>query len=248
VGFVCVECKDYFLIKNNIKMNVILFDIGCGTGQRAEDWALNNKNAHVFCFDAQLEMIEEAKKHADVVKSKTKTDRVHVIYAAVTCDATNTGGSNSVSLHKLNDKSSASLLRISEGNVKRWLYPPGRVYFKHIDTINVPAIRMEKFITDRRLPLINFVRIETQGTALDVLKSFGKKIDIVMEFAIKVHTIPFDIYEGQTNIDELIDFMMINGFSVYKRQSWSRDQEAILWFINKKAQPKLLLHLDAPEI
>ena len=149
-----------------------------------------------------------------------------------------------------NDRSSCSLLPFTEDReaIKKWKYPPGRVFFRNTGTIEVPAIRMDKFIADRRLDRITFVRIESQGTPLDVVKSFGRQISKVLEFAIKVHTIDYDLYQNQTTREELIEYMDNQGFSVYVTQSWSRNQEEIIWFVNRKfARSGHMLHLDYPD-
>ena len=153
-----------------------------------------------------------------------------------------------IPLYCANDKSSCSILPFAgKESIKRWLYPPGRVFFRTTETVQVHAIRMDKFIIDRRLNRITFVRIESQGTGLDVVKSFGQQISKVMEFAIKVHTIPFDIYQNQTTKQELIDYLDKKGFSVYGAQKWSRDQEEIIWFVNRKfSRSGHLMHLDFP--
>jgi FkbM family methyltransferase len=221
----------------------VYLDIGCGNGNRALEWLDGNIDAHAFCFDPLDECYTAAKKIAPQTKIKQLV-RMHPVHAAITANTPLFGGS--AKFYCANDRSSCSLLPFADRNsIKKWLYPPGRLYFKTISTITVPTMRMDKFLMDRRIDQIIFCRIETQGTSLDVLKSFGKRINNVMEFAIKVHVTDFDLYKGQTHKDELVSFMNSHGFIVYKTRKWSRDQEEVIWFVNKKAHKSpRLRHFD----
>jgi len=225
-------------------MQFVLFDIGSGNASRAVKWVTNNKRAHVFCFDP---LDECHGKGLSAAKDKYVKGRLHVYPLAVTASAHFEG--QKVPFYICNDKSSCSLLPFADKPaITRWKYPPGRVSFRTTKVVEVPSIRMDKFIIDRRLERILFVRIETQGTALDVVKSFGQQISKVMEFAIKVHTVPYDIYQNQTKKDELVEYMHSKGFSVYGVQPWSRNQEEIIWFASRKyARAGQFLHLDYPE-
>jgi FkbM family methyltransferase len=225
-------------------MQWVMFDIGSGNSSRAVKWLINDRRAHAFCFDPLNECYE---KGCTAAKDKYVKGRLHVFPLAVTSNAPLEG--HTVPMYCANDRSSCSLLPFGDiSDIKQWKYPAGRVFFRTTDVIQVPAIRMDKFIVDRRLERISFVRVETQGTALDVVRSFGQHISKVMEFAIKVHTVPFDIYQNQTTKKELLDYMDSKGFNVYGAQSWSRGQEEIIWFVNLKyARSGHLMHLDFPE-
>ena len=133
-----------------------------------------------------------------------------------------------------NDRSSCSLLPWGTAEaIKSWKYPPGKIHFKTTGVRQVQAIRMDKFLIDRRIARIMFVRIETQGTALDVLKSFGNQIGNVMEFAIKVHVTDFDVYQNQTHKTDLVEYMNEHGFSIYNTKPQSQNQEEVIWFVNR---------------
>jgi len=222
-------------------LDFVLFDIGCGNGYRASQWALNDKKAHVFCFDPLEDCIKQALQKS---KDKYIIGRMHPFQVAVSANATPNGTECVVPFYCANDVSSCSLLRFGGGGaISKWKYPPGKTYFKTVATIQVPIIRMDKFMADRRISRVLFARIETQGTALDAIKSFGKRIRDVMEFAIKVHTIDYEIYEGQTRKADLIEYMNTHGFSIYGLKPYSREQEEIIYFVNR-AFNKQSLHLD----
>ncbi len=217
------ECND--------PLNFVMIDIGSGNGSRAAQWANKYKQVHVFCFDP----LEEANAQALTLQN----DRLHVYKIAISSHP------GELQFFRANDLSSCSLLPFGDHNaIKQWKYPPGKLYFKTTQNIQVSTIRMDKFLTDRRIPRVMFVRIETQGTALDVVQSFGKEIKNVLEFAIKVHVTEFDIYENQTHKKELIEYMNENGFSVYDMRSYSQNQEEIIWFVNRVYVKHVMTHND----
>jgi FkbM family methyltransferase len=228
-------------------LNFVIFDIGCGNGSRAAQWATQDKGAHVFCFDPLEECIVQAvqKSSHDSVKG-----RLHPVQTAVSSVAlaVSVGMGITAPFYIANDLSSCSLLPLGTPEaILKWKYPPGKVHFRTVGTRQVPLIRMDKFMADRRITRVIFCRIETQGTALDVLKSFGKRLRDVMEFAVKVHVTDFEIYAGQTQKQDLLEFMNSNGFALYGIEKYSRDQEEIIWFVNRAFAKQALLHLDFPK-
>lgn len=217
-------------------MKTVFLDIGSGDGSRAQNWVAIDRNAHVFCFDPIEKNYLAAKKRSNSTRvGPTGLERLHAVKAAVSASATNINEPNVAKFYCANDMSSCSLLPFEEASITKWKYPPGKIFFKTIDIIEVPTVRIDNFLLERRIEHVAFVRIETQGSALDVLKSFGKKLQSVMEFAIKVHTEKndFAIYQGQTRKDDLVAFMSKNGFSIYDKIEWSRGQEEIIWFVNR---------------
>ena len=206
-----------------------MFDIGSGDSSRAVEWLRCDHVAHVFCFDPLKELCNND------AAANAKKKRLHVFNVAVSSKAHSDDAT--ATLYCLNDLSSCSLLPLTSNrsNVKRWQYPPGKLYFKTVEAREVPIIRMDKFMADRRISRVLFVRIEAQGNALDVLASFGKRISDVLEFAIKVHTTDFPIYDGQTTKVELIDFMRAKGFFIYAEpMQMSKEQEEVIYFLNKR--------------
>lgn len=217
-------------------LDFVFLDIGCGNCFRATEWLKKDLQAHAYCFDPLEECIASAKRKS------LKQPRLHPYQVAVSAKAISS--ESEAPFYCANDKSSCSLLPFETKSVKLWKYPPGRLYFKTVATHQVPIIRMDKFLKDRRITRVLFARIEAQGSALDVLQSFGTHIVDVMEFAIKVHVTDFDLYQKQTKKAELIEFMKQKGFSVYGIEAYSMHQEEIIWFANRRYEPNSMLHLD----
>lgn len=203
-------------------LNFVMIDIGSGLGNRAAQWLKNNKDVHVFCFDP----LEECYVHATQLANREK--RMHVFKTAVSSRV------GDFPFYCTNDLSSCSLLPLGTASaIKTWKYPPGKIHFKTTDVRQVQTTRMDKFLIDRRITRVMFVRVETQGTALDVVRSFGDQIGNVMEFAIKVHVTDFDLYQNQTHKTDLVEYMNECGFSIYDLKPQSQNQEEVIWFVNR---------------
>lgn len=223
-----------------MQLNNVFIDIGCGAGQRAAQWCNRYRDSMVYCFEPQHELYQRAEHESH---KRGCEGRMHVFPVVITSTIDQEG--EHVAFHIANDTSSSSMLPFDKQGVKLWKYPPGRLYFKNTETRHLPAMRMGKFLVDRRIERVAFCRIETQGNAIDTLRSFGTQIKKVSEFAVKVHAVDFQVYENQTHRDELIAFMREKGFVVYATRSYSCDQEEIIWFANKNTLKMAgLPHLD----
>jgi FkbM family methyltransferase len=228
-----------------MQLDQVFLDIGCGSGQRAAQWCDKYRGAMVFCF----EPLKEAFELAQLASRKKPCDgRMHVFPVAISALSNSVVDGTKIPMYVANDASSTSMLPFSPEGVKRWRYPPGRLYFKTTETRQVPAMRIDKFLADRRIQRVASVRIETQGNTLDTLRSFGKRLRDVSEFIIKVHTTEYELYYGQTTKSELVDFMRRHGFAIYATRKYSRDQEEFIWFVNGKVlRTATLPHLDLEE-
>lgn len=236
-------------------LECVFLDIGSGGANHALRWLSKNKRAHAFCFDPQEECFQQA---TDAAK---KQPRLHPYSLAVSAAASSSNADTDAvpeldkntllierpaTFYEANDRSSSSLLPFNPEGVGEWKNPDGRAPFRTLAARQVSTVRMDEFLDARRIATVAFARIETQGSALDVVKSFGAHITSVMEFAIKVHVTDFDIYTGQTHKEELDAFMRTQGFSIYGTVPCSKEQEAIVWYVNKRFLLRNMEHFDAP--
>lgn len=197
-------------------------DIGAGSTRDAARWLRASEPlAEAWCFDPGT--------HAFATDLPSRRHpRVHVVRAAVTASHADT-----VPFHVANDPGASSLLPFGP-DVKLWRYPLGRVRFRTVRTVQVPALRMDDLIVSRGIPDLAFVRVDVCGAALDVLRSFGDHISTVNELAVKVHTTPHQIYRGQATTEDVIRYMDQAGFELAAERPISFDQEAVVWFRNRK--------------
>jgi len=100
---------------------------------------------------------------------------------------------------------SSSLLKL--GTHKKY-YPQ----IDFVQTVNVPAKRMDDFIEDFSIPIqnYNFVNIDIQGAELPALKSFGKYLKNIEFIYAEVNQ--EQLYEDCSMIEDIDFFLKENGF------------------------------------
>jgi len=90
---------------------------------------------------------------------------------------------------------------------------------------------------------IDFLKIDTQGHDLEVIKSLGDKISCVKEIVAEVQIVDFELYKGGTKKSDMVNYMKSNGFEIHQIQKYSKDQEENIWFVNTKFNNYLHLGL-----
>ena len=96
----------------------------------------------------------------------------------------------------------------------------GSSYYKELgndiwDNIKPKLMKSEKLdsiIDNRELPLPNYIKIDTQGSELDVLKGFSKNINYEKLYFIELELSLYRINNGSPLIQEVIDFMTKKDF------------------------------------
>ena len=77
-------------------------------------------------------------------------------------------------------------------------------------SIKVECIDMDSVISNLNLNHIDICKIDTEGTALDVLKSFGKQINIVRSLQLESEI--QKSWESQSLYPDIRDFLQNNNF------------------------------------
>lgn len=73
-----------------------------------------------------------------------------------------------------------------------------------------------------------FVKIDTQGFEMEILRGFGSRINEVIGWQIELSVTPF--YEGQPKMEEVISCMRDNGFSLWRILPGLRDPSTLQAF------------------
>lgn len=200
-----------------------IFDIGAGDGTKSIQWLLDKDNVLVYAFEPDPRQFAKLIESRNALDAKDKR-RIQIFNVAIT----NTKD-NLVDLYVCNDQSSSSILPFVEENTTRWKYPPGRYFFKTIDVIKVPAVRLDDFMIAHSVQHIDFLCIEAQGVANKVLESLGpKKLRHVKEILCKVHAIDFDVYQNQAQEVAVCEYLQKNDFEIVNKENYSRNQERFI--------------------
>ena len=77
--------------------------------------------------------------------------------------------------------------------------------------------RLDTFMQENKIDHIDFLKIDTQGYDFKVIKGLGERLKDIKEIEVEVQIIP--LYKGSFTKQELIDYMILNNFSVEEDQT-----------------------------
>lgn len=171
-------------------MNII--EIGANDGGNTINFS---KNSNVWCFEPNphyAKLLDEMFINNSNVKilQKAVSDFNGKAYFYISVDGA------SSSLNKL------TKFAISKTNIR------------YIDRVLVDVVRMDSFLGDNNINIVDYFYCDAQGQDLNILKSFGDKIGIIQYGKIEV-TLKEELYSDVSNdVDEAIQFLTNSGFEI----------------------------------
>ena len=81
-----------------------------------------------------------------------------------------------------------------------------------------------------RIPRVDFLKIDTQGADLAVLRSAGSRLRDIAKITVEVDVTPNRLYQGSASKDEIAVFMQNSGFEMVGDETQSDGQEENLTF------------------
>jgi FkbM family methyltransferase len=199
---------------------MLIFDIGASNGIFSKKYS---KNATVYAFEPNKTNIIKLKENCGNINN------YNIIEKAIS------DKEGEVDFFEANYTNSSSLLPFTYDVVK-WKNPSNTTpMLKTVNKYKVSTIRLDNFIEQENYHnmIIDFIKIDTQGHDLNVIKSLGKYIKNVREILCEVQITNFELYKDQSNKNDLLSYMKENNFEIRKIQPWSHNQEENIWFINK---------------
>lgn len=216
-------------------MNPIIIDIGAAKGLKTKKWINHLKKGIYYCVEPLPTNFNILHLNIDTLLKKINTEcfvKVNMFNIAIN----NVEGY--LDFYVSPYANSSSLLQILPGNIEKWKNPMGTddIKFEDIKEIKVEAKRFDTFLIENNLEnkVIDFIKIDTQGNDLNVVKSLGDKIYNVREIMLEVQVTKFEYYKGQSKKKDTVKYMLSKGFRIYKTLKQSFNQEENIWFINKK--------------
>lgn len=199
---------------------MLIFDIGASNGIFSKKYS---QTALIYAFEPNKTNIIKLKENCGNINN------YNIIEKAIS------DKEGVVEFFEANYTNSSSLLPFTN-EVTKWKYStPNKDMLKTQSIYKVNTIRLDTFIEQENYHnmIIDFIKIDTQGHDLNVIKSLGKYIKNVREILCEVQITNFELYKDQSNKNELLIYMKENNFEIRKVQSWSHNQEENIWFINK---------------
>lgn len=238
------ECVDITLRDRNIKetyylssKNNIMYkdysrihvDVGANEGHNILHFAKNEPNTFVIGFEPMPELVERIKSQSSHLKN------LMIVETAVS-DYNGTSKFNISPQSQYGDYSCSSLLNFSDKSKTEWV---GREDFVFINEIEVKVITLKDFIIKNEIPRIDYLKVDTQGSDLNVLKGLGDLLSIVVEGNLEAATQTDVLYNGQNTQEQSIEFLENAGFEIVRIESNDVEcNEVNIHFKNKN--PKTL--------
>jgi len=126
------------------------------------------------------------------------------------------------------DVGSSSLLPFNQEGLRRWV---GGHLMKVESRVSVPTIRLDCFMDWAGISKVDYLKIDTQGADLSVLKSAGERIRDIRKIMLEVAVTPVPLYEGAATRPEVIAYLKHYGFVLKNVESQYYDQEENLTFV-----------------
>lgn len=168
-------------------------DVGCNRGSYAFGW-LSNPEIRVFAFEPNPVLYAE-------LKAK-ETDRFKIFDNAV-------GITEGVQKFNIGQNDATSSLKN---------FAEECTAFKYSHAIDVNVVRLDKFCEAHNIDVVDHIKIDAQGSDLEVLKSFGEHIRKVKEIMVEafINNDSF-IYEDEVKESQVAEYLTAFGFKLINR-------------------------------
>ena len=203
-------------------MKIARFDVGANNGNDSIEVAKNNHNLQVYGFEPTPELNY-------IIESRVRLENI-TNYNLVKCAVSDFEGTSIFNVASYGGCN--SLLEFSEESKTAWV---GWDNFVVTNQIEVRVIRLDKFVEENAIDLIEYLHIDTQGSDLNVLKGLGEKLSIVRAGVMEAASKENVLYNGQNIEEECIRFIYENGFFVERIESNDvHRNEVNIFFRNKR--------------
>ena len=196
------------------------FDVGANRGKYCLSWASNN-NLKIYAFEPNKILCDS------LVKRAKNFPNCEIYNYAI--DST----SGDKKFYISNNDACSSLLPFDEIGAKNW---HTKLYTIREDVVQ--SIRLDNFMEKNSIKKIDFLKIDTQGSDFEVIKSLGHKIVSVNKVLLEAFTTPKnkDLYVGEGKEKEITEYMLENDFRLNNRAYGGATNKFVnLEFINLRS-------------
>jgi FkbM family methyltransferase len=199
------------LPKERIGM-AIWIDVGAHRGERTAMPAQQDPNITVYAFEPNIEAISV---------QFAKNPNYIIIPVAISTK------NQLVSYYINNIEVTNSLAPFNPEGLSVWQTP---ATLNNINHVLVPAIRLDTFMEYANIDKVDYLKIDTQGTDLEVVKSLGKRIYDVTRIMLEVQVTDIPLYVDGTTEGEVKAYMASHGFKLINETLQSYEQEKNIVF------------------
>lgn len=169
-----------------------IIEIGANNGSHTGRFF---QKSNVWCFEPNPHYVSIL---SDIFKNN---DNIKIIQKAVS------DFNGEAHFYISEDGSSSSLNNLTD-------FATNNTQIKYVDKMLVSVIRMDTFLDDIDIDVIDYLHCDAQGEDLKILKSFGDKLHIIQKGKIEA-SLRNELYSNTSNnINDTIEFLTNNGFEI----------------------------------
>lgn len=194
---------------------IVSVDVGADGGVR--DWGGLAALCEIHAFEPRQNSFEELQESQTGI-SRTSLNIHHTGLARTT-------GRHRLYVTRIPQASSLRKPKPASFLLKRWRQDGGLDVAQEIE---IDCITLERFVQEQKLSYVDFLKLDTQGSELDILRGGG---DFLRKISIIKCEVEFvQLYEGQPLFDEVVGTLATYGFrffafeegaEVYGKRIWS---------------------------
>src|SRR5262249_20850466 len=167
----------------------VWLDVGGHLGERTLKYAIDNSGIRVYAFEPQLDL---------ACQLMGRLSNYIVLPMAVD------ERDGAADFHVNRCRAASSLLALVPEGVSRW---QGGEDLDVEATTTVPTIRLDTFLNAADIGKVAYLKIDTQGNDLAVLRSLGGRLKDVARIDLEVQITPVPLYQNAAEKQEVIDFL-----------------------------------------
>jgi FkbM family methyltransferase len=190
----------------------IWIDVGAHHGETTLGYASHNPALTIYAFEPNL-------------RAAAKLFGLAPNYVVIPMAVAETDGAAQFHVNSFDQAS--SLLTMDETARQSW---KGDEALNEESVLTVPTIRLDTFLNNMRIPRVDFLKVDTQGNDLSVLRSCGKRLRDIRKITLEVDVSPRRLYQGSPSKEEVLSFLQGSGFTLVSSISQSQGQEENLTF------------------
>jgi FkbM family methyltransferase len=122
----------------------------------------------------------------------------------------------------------SSLLELDERVAAKWI--GGAADLAIVSRQVVHTMRLDTFMNRMGIAHVHFLKVDTQGADLDVVRSAGDRLADIDRIQLEV-TKGEQLYQGAARTEEVLSFMADHGFKLVQREDQTFGQEENLTFV-----------------
>jgi FkbM family methyltransferase len=174
-------------------MKKIYIDVGCNRGYYSFIWA-NSPESLIYAFEPNPKLYSKLKE--------SESDRFKVFDYAI-------GTDEGVKTFNIGENDNTSSLKNFDKDFTAYGY---------VDSIQVNVIRLDNFCKQKGIEKVDLLKIDAQGSDLDVLHSMGDLIYNVDKILVEAWiNDKVNVYEDEVKESQVMEYLIPKGFKLKNR-------------------------------